>query len=69
MRFPPEAVRWDAPCDVGPDGHWQCWFDVRIDADALRPLGLHPDQPTAAVNGPSPPGWRHAEAERLARRH
>ncbi|MFI9161216.1 hypothetical protein [Kitasatospora aureofaciens] len=68
MPFSSEAVRFDAPCGIGPDGHWQCWFALRVDAEALRPLGLHPDQPTSAANPTSPPGWWHAEAERLARR-
>lgn len=50
-----------------PDGDRQCRIEVEVAADALRPLGLHPDQPSAVVNGPSPPGWWHAEAERRAR--
>ncbi|MGW2558661.1 hypothetical protein ACWCXB_05310 [Streptomyces sp. NPDC001514] len=58
----------DLTCGVGSDGHWHGWFGVRIPADALRRLGLHPDQPTAKVDGPSPPGWWHAAAERNAHR-
>ncbi|MEV7600704.1 hypothetical protein AB0O91_25365 [Kitasatospora sp. NPDC089797] len=68
MPFPPEALRCDAPCGIGPDGRRQCWFVVRVEAEALRRLGLHPDQPTAVVDGPGPPGWWHAEAERRAHR-
>ncbi len=29
-------------------------------------LGLHPDQSSAAVNGPSPPAWWHAAGLRYA---
>ncbi|MER7671698.1 hypothetical protein ABTY61_25020 [Kitasatospora sp. NPDC096128] len=50
-----------------PDGGRQCWIEAGVAADALRPLGLHPDRPSAVVNGPSPPDWWHAEAERRAR--
>jgi hypothetical protein len=47
--------------DAGrPWGH----IAVKVDADALRRLGLHPDQPSSRVTGPSPPGWWHAAAER-----
>ncbi|MFD8755418.1 hypothetical protein ACFV0O_31260 [Kitasatospora sp. NPDC059577] len=68
MPFATNSVRWGLTCGIGPDGHWRGWFDVQVSADALRPLGLHPEQPTAAVDGPSPPGWWHAEAERRAHR-
>ncbi|GHF60179.1 hypothetical protein GCM10018790_42650 [Kitasatospora xanthocidica] len=68
MPFPADALRFGLACGVGADGHWHGWYDVQVAADALRPLGLHPEQPTAAANGPSPPGWWHAEAERRARR-
>ncbi|MEV0117526.1 hypothetical protein AB0H77_30525 [Streptomyces sp. NPDC050844] len=47
-----------------PDGHWHGWFTVHVRSSALRPLGLHPDQPTSKATGPSPPGWWHAAAER-----
>ncbi len=36
-------------------------------AGALAGPLLHPDQPTAVVNSPSPPGWWHAAGERYAR--
>ncbi|MER7578700.1 hypothetical protein [Kitasatospora sp. NPDC097691] len=68
MPFSPDSVRYGLTCGIGPDGRWQCWVDVQVAADALRPLGLHPEQPSAAVDGPSPPGWWHAEAERRAHR-
>ncbi|WP_329547790.1 hypothetical protein OG548_30480 [Streptomyces sp. NBC_01356] len=64
MPFEPDEIQWGLACGIGPDGHWHGWFDIRIDAGALRRLGLHPDQPTAKVTGTSPPGWRHAAAER-----
>ncbi|WP_406119910.1 hypothetical protein [Streptomyces sp. NBC_00989] len=66
MPFAQEELRWDLACGIGPDGHWHGWFDVRVRTDALRGLGLHPDQPTAEAVGPSPPGWWHAAAERRA---
>lgn len=50
------------------DGHWRGRYVVRVHADALRVVGLHPDQPSAVVTGPSPPGWWHAAAERNAGR-
>ncbi|MEU2721713.1 hypothetical protein ACFW4X_19530 [Streptomyces smyrnaeus] len=66
MPFERGEVQWGLACCAGPDGCWQGWFDIRVHADALRRLGLHPDQPTAKVIGPSPPGWWHAAAERNA---
>ncbi|MFE4392880.1 MULTISPECIES: hypothetical protein [Streptomycetaceae] len=68
MPIAAEAVRSDLLCGVGPDGRWHGWFEVRVHADALRTIGLHPEQASAVVNGSSPPGWWHAEAERRARR-
>ncbi|WP_078489525.1 hypothetical protein [Streptomyces bikiniensis] len=66
MPFAPDEVRWDLSCGLGPDGHWKGWFTVRVHPDALRRLGLHPDQPTARATNPSPPRWWHAAAERNA---
>ncbi|WP_406080022.1 hypothetical protein [Micromonospora sp. NBC_00858] len=60
-------IYWGLACGIGPGGHWHGWVDVRVEAAALRRLGLHPDQPTAMVTGPTPPGWWHAAAERHAR--
>jgi len=65
MPFAQDELSWRLACGIGPDGHWHGWFDVRVRSDALRRLGLHPDQPAEAV-GPSPPGWWHADAERRA---
>ncbi|MGW4870911.1 hypothetical protein [Streptomyces chartreusis] len=67
MPFTAGEVRWDRVCAPGTDGHWRAWITVHVDAGALRLLGLHPEQPTAVVNGPSPPGWWHAAGERYAR--
>ncbi|MGV9340489.1 hypothetical protein [Streptomyces sp. NPDC003688] len=67
MPFTPDEIGRQHACGIGADGHWHGWFDVRVDADALRRLGLHPGRPTAGVDGPSPPGWWHAAAERRAR--
>ncbi len=66
MPFESYEVYWGLSCGVGPDGHWHGWLDIRIDAAALHRLGLHPDQSTATVPGPTPPGWWHAAAERNA---
>ncbi|MFD7908396.1 MULTISPECIES: hypothetical protein [unclassified Kitasatospora] len=68
MPWPAKDFLVNLVCGRDADGRWHGWYDVRLPADALRPLGLHPDQPTATANGPSPPGWWHAEAERRARR-
>ncbi|MYQ49150.1 hypothetical protein GTW40_29725 [Streptomyces sp. SID4985] len=67
MPFAPDEIGWHHACGIGADGHWHGWFDVRVAPDALRRLGLHPDQRTAGVDGASPPGWWHAAAERRAR--
>ncbi|MGW6057973.1 hypothetical protein [Streptomyces sp. NPDC055189] len=64
MPFPPGAVHVDLMCGPGPDGRWHGHFVIRVPADALRPLGLHPGRPLSRVVGPSPPGWWHAAAER-----
>ncbi|MFH9746184.1 hypothetical protein ACH4MN_17335 [Streptomyces anulatus] len=66
--FAGNLVRCDLACGVGADGHWHGQYVVRVRADALRGLGLHPDQPTAVIAGPSPPRWWHAAAERNAER-
>lgn len=67
MPFADEQVRFSLACGPGPDGHWRGCYSILVDADALRRLGLHADQPSAQVVGPSPPAWWHAEAERRAR--
>ena len=59
-------VRSNLACGVGSDGHMHGWFDVRVHGEALRRIGLHPDQPTANVDGSTPPAWWHAAAERNA---
>ena len=67
MPFHSEEVRIDLACGPGADGHWRGWYAVRIDPEALRRLGLHPDQPTSKITGPPRPAWWHAAAERDAR--
>lgn len=47
-------------------GRRSCWYEIWIEPDALRRLGLHPDQPASKIVGPSPPTWWHAAAERAA---
>ncbi|MEV5261201.1 hypothetical protein [Streptomyces anulatus] len=66
--FAGNLIRCDLACGVGADGHWHGQYVVRVRADALRRLGLHPDQPTAVIAGPPPPRWWHAAAERNAER-
>ncbi|MGH4031277.1 hypothetical protein ACQB60_20345 [Actinomycetota bacterium Odt1-20B] len=68
IPFPSAEIRWDHSCGIGPDGHWHGWFHVRVHPTALRRIVLHPDQPTAEVTGPSPPGWWQAAAERAHQR-
>ncbi|MFE9927974.1 hypothetical protein [Streptomyces sp. NPDC005533] len=55
-------------CGIGSDGRWHGWYTVRLRADALRRMGLHPDQPMAGITHPSPPAWWHAAAEQRAHR-
>ncbi|MFF2516651.1 hypothetical protein [Streptomyces sp. NPDC058086] len=50
-------VRIDLMCGVRSDGHWHGTVVVRVRADTLRRLGLHPDQPTSAPADPLPPKW------------
>jgi hypothetical protein len=66
MPFDLSEISWDLACGIGSDGHWHGWFNVRIQGEVLRRLGLHPDQPTAIVSRPTLPGWWHAAAERNA---
>ncbi|MER6601908.1 hypothetical protein C6W96_33090 [Streptomyces sp. CS149] len=68
MPFADELIRCDLACGIGADGHRRGWYTVRVDADALCALGLHPDQPTSVITAPSPPRWWHAAAERNAER-
>lgn len=59
MPIPGDQVRIDL-LNCGPNGFW---VRVSVTADALRPLGLHPEQPTSRATGESPPAWWHAAAE------
>ncbi|MFG2728823.1 hypothetical protein [Streptomyces canus] len=59
-------VRFALACGPGEDGRWRGWFTVEVAAEALWRLGLHPSQPSAVLDGPSPPGWWHAAGERYA---
>lgn len=60
MPFVEEELRWDLACRREADGHWRGWISLSVEARALWRLGLHPDHPSSAVNGPSPPAWWHA---------
>ena len=68
MPFADDEVRVDLRCGPDETGRWHGYFSVGVEAGALRRLGLHPDQPTSRVIGPSPPAWWHAECERTWRR-
>ncbi|MEU4692274.1 hypothetical protein [Actinoplanes sp. NPDC023714] len=67
MPFGDEAVRVDVMCGRSADGRWWCDRSISVKAEELRRIGLHPDQPSAVVDGSSPPQWWHAEAERRFR--
>jgi hypothetical protein len=67
MPLNDDGVRCNLACGPGSDGRWHGWYTIEIRADALRRLGLHPEQPSSVVRGPSPPAWWHAAAERRAR--
>ena len=66
MPFAPTDITIGLACGVH-DGHWRGWYTIEIDANALRRLGLHPDQPASALRSPIPPAWRHL-AKHLNRR-
>ncbi|MER6994414.1 hypothetical protein [Streptomyces sp. NPDC000410] len=66
MPFDGREIRFGLLCGAGADGRWRGWFRIEVGADALRRIGLHPDQPTARVRGGSPPRWWHAAGERYA---
>jgi len=66
MPFEIDEIRVDLACGLAADGQWHGWFSVRIRPEALRRVGLHPDQPTSKIVGPSPPRWWHEAAERAA---
>jgi hypothetical protein len=66
MPFVESEIRFGLACGPGADGRWRGWFTVDVESEALRRLGLHPEQPGFLVRGPSPPGWWHAAGERYA---
>lgn len=69
MPFAGHRIHCDFLCGIGADGHWHGRYVIRVAADELRVLGLHPGRPTAVIAGPSPPRWWHAAAERNADGH
>ncbi|MEV7909993.1 hypothetical protein [Streptomyces griseus] len=69
MPFAGRRIHCDLLCGIGADGRWYGRYVIRVAADELRRLGLHPDQSTAVTAGPSPPRWWHAAAERNADGH
>jgi hypothetical protein len=52
-------------CGVRADGHRHGMYAIKMRADLLRSLGLHPDQPWSRITGPERPAWWRAEALRL----
>ncbi|SEE51404.1 hypothetical protein [Streptomyces sp. Ag109_O5-10] len=66
MPFAEDELRWGLACRRDTTGHWRGWMSVSVEAGALRRLGLHPEQPSSAVNAPSPPAWWHAAGLRYA---
>ncbi|WP_037858035.1 hypothetical protein [Streptomyces sp. NRRL S-340] len=68
MPFEEHEVRIDLMCRRDEDGHWHGTVAVNVQARALWRLGLHPDQPSSVVDGPSPPRWWHAAGARYAAR-
>nr|WP_286251982.1 hypothetical protein [Streptomyces graminofaciens] len=70
MPFGGDEFTWDRMCAPDPaDGRWRAWVTVRVRAEALWRLGLHPDQAASVGGSASPPGWWHAAGERYARVH
>ncbi|MFI9045457.1 hypothetical protein [Streptomyces sp. NPDC053427] len=67
MPLRAEDVRVDLACGTEADGRRRGWYLVRVRAEALRPLGLHPDQPASKIVGPARPPWWYAAAARAAR--
>jgi hypothetical protein len=65
--FTGDDIRIDVMCGRYADGRPRGWFRILIRPSALRPLGLHPDQPTSRIIGPTPPAWSRAEAMRRFR--
>ncbi|GAA3015452.1 hypothetical protein GCM10020229_28290 [Kitasatospora albolonga] len=57
MPFDEADFRIDLMRCRDPEGRVYCHSQFSIRADALRRLGLHPDQPTSAAADPPPPKW------------
>ncbi|MGW0329833.1 hypothetical protein [Nocardia sp. NPDC003183] len=64
MPFAADDIRVDLMRARHADGRVGCAVGIAIRSAALRPLGLHPDQPEAQPTHPSPPAWWHAAADR-----
>lgn len=64
MPFLDDEVRIDVICGRDDHGRPLGWFRLHVTAGALRPLGLHPDQPTAGLLAGPLPDWWHAAADR-----
>ena len=60
MPIRDDDTRVDLICGRDPDGRPRGWYRISVRADALRPLGLHPDQPLSRRIGSFPrryPWW------------
>jgi hypothetical protein len=66
MPLRDKDLRFDSYCCRDAAGLPFAYVSIRIRAESLRTLGLHPDQPTSSIVGPCPPSWWHAAGDRYA---
>ncbi|MFJ9848475.1 hypothetical protein [Streptomyces sp. NPDC101150] len=67
MPLRDEDIAMSLACGPDATGRWRGGITVRVRAEALRPLGLHPDQPASKIVGPARPRWWYAAAARAGR--
>ena len=65
LPFDDTDIRIDLTCGRRDDGAWHGVLAIGVRAEALRTLGLHPDQPWSGILAPPQPAWWRAEALRL----
>lgn len=65
MPFAGEDLHINLFCGIREDGHWHGFYSIDVRAEALRELGLHPDQRWSEVKQTAQPAWWRAEALRL----
>jgi hypothetical protein len=68
MPFLDSEVRVDVICGRDDYGRPLGWYRLLVAAGVLRPLGLHPDQPTGGLLAGPLPDWWHATVDRCWRR-